>query len=468
MYLGLAAMEVLWLYPLLAMLWGSSGESSRLPLGVLLGMLLLAHYAVRWMEHCHVSLSVQRVTIVFLVVASGLLLVRLFSYPDPVHGGLFWLRLLARDLAGIMQQFPAALLTILAVSYLWWRGIRLAQNELSMDGVGLSFRAGIVAFLWFLLAAVFADPFSVTPFIFGYFTVGLFVVAAARIEDVSENSLGIRSPFGLSWLVILFVSVLLVMAASALAAMLFTTDNIALAISRLQPVWSILGRMVHPISLVLGWLLDLVFVLLVRLFSSALGGRDISSISISTAFDELMSSFRNARPSPRLAYLSLLKWVGLAALLLGVLAGIAFTIGRRKEAPEEGQEAEHQTVFAPADLSIEGTLAKGWHSLQERLETLLAGWRGDAFALETIRQVYASLVRLAAAQGFRRREAETPYEFIGALERAFPGNTGEIRTITEAYVQVHYGMCSVAPEQVRAVRAAWLSIRARQAQGASH
>jgi hypothetical protein len=251
-----------------------------------------------------------------------------------------------------------------------------------------------------------------------------------------------------------------------LSAVLLTTDNIALAFSRLQPVWGILGRVAHPVVLVLSWLLNLVFVVLVRLFSSAWGGRDIGSISIGTAFDELLSSFRSARPIPRLAFLSQLKWLGIAAVLLGLLAGIAFAIGRRQEAHEEGQEAEHQTVTAPSGSPAQGPLAKRWQNLHEKLQTLWAGLRGDTFALETIRQIYASLVRLAAMQGIQRREAETPYEFIGALERAFPGSSAEVQTITEAYVQAHYGMRLVAPEQVWAVRAAWLAIRARQAQSA--
>jgi hypothetical protein len=94
--------------------------------------------------------------------------------------------------------------------------------------------------------------------------------------------------------------------------------------------------------------------------------------------------------------------------------------------------------------------------------------RGEEYSLASIRKTYASLARLAAASGYPRRDAETPYEYISALQRAFPGSEEEIQLITNAYVRVHYGERSFSPQYVQQVRDAWVTIRERQEGSSSH
>jgi hypothetical protein len=98
----------------------------------------------------------------------------------------------------------------------------------------------------------------------------------------------------------------------------------------------------------------------------------------------------------------------------------------------------------------------------------LARLRGEEYSLVSIRKTYASLARLAAAAGYPRQDAETPYEYISALQQAFPANEAEIHLITSAYVRVHYGERSFSPEYVQRVRDAWLKIRERQQQTRAH
>ena len=77
----------------------------------------------------------------------------------------------------------------------------------------------------------------------------------------------------------------------------------------------------------------------------------------------------------------------------------------------------------------------------------------------SIKRIYASLVKLAARRGFPRRDAETPYEFIGDLRETLPSALAEERAITEAYVRVHYGEQTPAPGEVAQVREAWKKVR---------
>jgi hypothetical protein len=87
----------------------------------------------------------------------------------------------------------------------------------------------------------------------------------------------------------------------------------------------------------------------------------------------------------------------------------------------------------------------------------------DDSDVASIKRIYANLVRLAARRGFPRREAETPYEFMGELRETLPSATAEERAITDAYVRVHYGEQSPAAEEVAQVKEAWKKIRAEDA-----
>lgn len=466
MYLGVGAMESCWLYPWLALVWGSAGQGARLSLGAVMGTLLLSHYLTRWMDHRRVSLTAQRTISVLLLVVTSLTLVRFFSYPAVQAGELLWLRQLASDLGGIMERVPLSLLTLLAVCYLWWRGIQLGQSDLDMDGAALSFRIGVVAFLWLLLVSVFGAPLDPTPFLVSYFAIGLVVLALARLEDVNESSLSIRSPFGLSWLAILVSVVCLVIATSLLGIRLVTPSNIAGVFGYLKPLWGIMRPLLDPLLQVIEALLSLMLGFLVWLFASALGMSD-SEISLpSSPFEEFMAAFRELRPASPPWVLEWLKWGALGAALLVTLAAIALSIHRRERELRVGREGSHETVLAGPLVADEGSSRGRLRELLGALGEWLTSFSGERYAIRTIRQIYASLVRLAAARGFQRNEAETAYEFVVTLRRAFPGCEDEILAITEAYVRAHYGMHPAAGREVELVRAAWLTIRDRQAQNA--
>ena len=89
--------------------------------------------------------------------------------------------------------------------------------------------------------------------------------------------------------------------------------------------------------------------------------------------------------------------------------------------------------------------------------------RGRLFAALTIRRIYAHVGALAADRGYPRLSYQTPYEYLPALERAFPGSREEVARITEAYVAAHYGEVPERPQDLAAVEAAWECIQGRTA-----
>ena len=79
-------------------------------------------------------------------------------------------------------------------------------------------------------------------------------------------------------------------------------------------------------------------------------------------------------------------------------------------------------------------------------------------AAESIRRIYAALVARASDAGLPRARAETPYEYLPRLERAFPQQAVDVRAITDAYVAVHYGEREFAATEVERLRQVWRQV----------
>jgi hypothetical protein len=468
LYLILALMENCWFYAWLTFLLGR-GLSQSLPFATTLSVLLLAMYLTRLLHGRKTPLLVQRSVTLLLAVLSSLLLLRLYVYGGHGISDLSWLGGFLWEASNIMQRISPGLVLFCAGLYLWVRGIALAQRVLGVEPVGFSFRLGIIAFVWLFLLQIFTPAGDAVHLTFGYFFLGLIAVGLARIESVSQSHLGIRSPFNASWLGILAGSTLAMSALSVAAAALFSLRNIVAMLNTVKPVITLLGKLASPLWIALAWILELLINFLIRIFSGLFGEQDEEATAL-TRIAEGLQQFQQSQPvqGALRIILQIIKWGFLSLALLSGLAIVAFSISRVRRALQE-ESAEQQAVWESGRTNKdtrEATQSR-WQKLRDELQARLARLRGEDYSLASIRQVYASLVRLATACGFPRREAETPYEYTSTLHRAFAGCEEEVQLITEAYVRVHYGERSFPTAYVQRVRDAWLAIRARQEQQTS-
>lgn len=464
LYLTLALMESCWFYAWLTFLL-DRGFSRSPPFAATLSVLLLATYVTRLLHGRKTPLLVQRSLTLLLALLSSLLLPRLCVYGNHRISDLSWLGHFLGEASNIMQGISPALVLFCAGLYLWVRGIALAQRDLGVEAVGFSFRLGIVAFVWLFLIRVLTPGADGVHLAFVHFFLGLIAVGLARIESVSQSHLGIRSPFSASWLGILAGSTLAVSALSVAAAALFSLRNIVAVVNAMKPVIALLGKLASPLWIALAWLLELLINFLIRVFSGLFGEQGQEPTALTRIAEELQQ-FQQAQPvqGALRIILQIIKWGFLGLAFLSALAIVAFSIRRVRRALE-GESAEQQAVWESgrtAEDTHSATQSR-WRRLRDELQARLARLRGEDYSLASVRQVYASLVRLATACGFPRREAETPYEYTSTLHRAFGGCEEEVQLITEAYVRVHYGERSFPTAYVQRVRDAWLAIRARQA-----
>lgn len=469
LYLGLAAMESCWLYPWLLFALGSSAATVGVSFAVVLLTLLLAFYVTRYFDRRAASLSWQRFWTLAMALGWTLLILRIYVYTGYGTTDLRWLLRFVRELGNVMQRIHSSLVLTVASLLLWWRGIQLAQRDLGLQSIGFSFRLGIIAYLWLFLAGLLGVRVDATPYAFAYFALGLVVLGLARIEEVWSNRIGVRSPFDASWTGLLVGAALLVVTLSLLAARLLSVENIAALLRQLRPAISALARLASPLLVALAWLLELILTALIRLFGAALGQelQPQDTESLTSWIEELQRLQGSNAPQGLLAtILQLLKWGFVSLIVVAALAAIALSIGRIRRGAEDGRAAEFDSVWEgdSAGQDARNALESRWRRWREELRARLARLRGEEYSLATIRQIYASLVKLAAASGLSRQAAETPYEYSARLRLLFPDCDDQIRLITRAYVQAHYGERSFSPRYVRRVREAWVTVRTRQEQ----
>ena len=68
------------------------------------------------------------------------------------------------------------------------------------------------------------------------------------------------------------------------------------------------------------------------------------------------------------------------------------------------------------------------------------------------------MCRAAAVNGYPRADAETPFEYLAALAKAWPENQADTHLVTEAYVMVRYGELPESAESLDEIRQAWKRI----------
>ena len=460
-FLALGTMEVCVITPLLAaFLLQIAPVRLLLIAGVCLGAVLAVHYLARALLRLSLHPFLRSALLGLGMLTSGLLVVHQLLHAqtrllDPV-----WLVSIFRDLqqASLSQD----VILFLLVLFLWWRGLVLAQCRLESDTVVSRFRLGLVMLAVTTLVGGFVLPSPPYQFVFAYFFVSLLGIALARAEEVEQQHGGSQSPFGLSWFATLVTASLVVLLLAAGVATVLTGENVSRFI---EPVWMTLRNVLTVLTYILvyvgAWIAGLVATILRNVF----GELDLTKLQRLVTPPEAGPLVEPGEAPFTPEQLALARAVGVVGGVLLVLLGIAFSLRRLRARAERRRDDERESVWDGAHLrrGLRDLLRQGRHRLDEAAAALSDALRGRLFAALTIRRIYAHVGALAAELGFPRAPYQTPYEYLPALERAFPGSREEVARITEAYVAAHYGEVPERPQDLAAVEAAWECIRGRTA-----
>lgn len=466
-FLAGACAEVCWFTPwFIALTPVTVGLPDAVAIAWVAGLILAPLALTRLLHALHLKLRLRRwVHALALVLAGGVALRGLVYVEEPLPP----LELLRRPLASFTQPLnllPHELLILLVVLLLWWRGLRLGQAAPSVALAGLRFRAGVVIFVVFLFFFNLYLIRDITPYIVAFFFFSLMAVAMARVEEVSRLRGGQAMPLGRAWLGILALASAAVIGVGAAVTGLLAGPLPGQVLSWLSPVWLIL---IALIALILS-LFVAALAVLVEFVASVIPNIDLRFMA---QLEERLQTIRQsisqmgASFSPEVMHVvGVLQGLAFMVILALVLVGVLRAVRRLQSAPSQrGQGTE--------TLLTGGLLASAWRGLLDESAGGLArlvqrfGLGRRMLAALSIRRIYAQMARLAATRGYPRAPSETPYQYLSSLARAFPNATDQVRLITKAYVNVHYGELPETPEDLATIRAAWAELRASQPQPAA-
>ncbi|MBK8984897.1 MAG: DUF4129 domain-containing protein [Chloroflexi bacterium] len=458
-YITWGVMEIALLTPFAFALlrWAQFWPPTLLALCLLLLMLLPFNLA-RLMSALDWDRERQRRILVVALLITVLVAWRALFYRPASLLDWAWLGEFAANLADINNRgWLRDLSLFLLIALVWWRGLLLVDKDFSIVGAGLRLRVGglIVAPLvvWFANGRLL---WSIVPFLLLFFLAGLTAVALIRAEEVEQARSRRSASLHPRWLTAVFLAALLIILAAGLLALLVAGESALTAVRWLTTlrqalvvggavIGSTLFHLALPFLKLIGWLVELLIALLAPLMSQ------LATPTPRPTLDPLIlppEATRIVNPTA----------IGIAGpklitvlLMVAVILLVTLALGRLYRQAELAARSSEQTDSAtrpPQNASL-------GRRLLHRLG-LLRNWRTAV----SIRRIYAQLCRAAAANGYPRAAAETPFEYLATLALAWPNHISESQLITQAYVNIRYGELPENRAELDAIQTAWKRLEA--------
>jgi hypothetical protein len=258
-----------------------------------------------------------------------------------------------------------------------------------------------------------------------------------------------------------------------LVARVYSPEGFSVLGEWLSPVFHAIEQAVYAIFMFLGRLLEPVLDFLVGIMEY------LMNLMMQNVDEVAPQDFGGVMPTPQpiepveggFPWGVVFKWGAIAGFVLLALAGLAFSL--RKLAPREDdeQDSSRRTMLGLGEWRED--LMQNLRAGADRLADMVASLTGrglgmELYAVLSIRSIYASMGRMASKRGFPRGAAITPYEYLPALDLAFPqAAPADLAHITDAYVGVHYGEIPSTLHEVQEIRQCWERVRSSNRQGES-
>ncbi len=446
-----AALELCWTYSVFALLWAAGGHGERgVSVFLFVVLLLFAIYGARLILNSTLPPREQKIAIVVVALGSILFAIRSTLYSTYAPLDLSWLGSVPSAIARMFIAFSPDAFVVLMGAFVWWRGIALAQTALDFDLVGFRFRLGVLMLALTTLVNTWIARIDLSGLLFAFFFFGLLAVALARQEDIGRTDSHISLPLKGPWLAILAGSALLVIALGALLSLFLTPQGVRALFDVLRPLEPLAVVVLYAVLILVSYIVELLYNFVFAIMQRLMNGNGAVSPLQLPPRAPLPDQQEPPDLSTLMLYFDPIRMVCAVTLFALVLLGLALSLNRLKKPNRTDGNESRESVPISLDLNA----FKRLRNLFRRPHIEL-----DESGVASIRRIYANLTRLAAQRGYPRREAETPYEFVRALRAAFPAAEFEERTITEAYVRVHYGEHEPSAEEIKQAKEAWQKIK---------
>ncbi len=480
--LAMAVLRVCWLWPWLelARTWlAPTYQGALLPVpliaGLPLGGMAMARWATTNLKGFRSPLSLWRARLV--VAGGGLAIIALVLWWQFYHTqyrlwDVRWAGALSLELVHWDNAVPPPLITLLAVAYLWLRGMLDGRRPLLHDDIWGAFTTGFIALVLFIVAATTErdrPPAGIDRLVLLFFVAGMAALALSSLEAARGPGQPAQMQVKLNryWLIsILFVIAGLLGLGLALSA-LIAPEDVARALDWMGVILNMLGRLLYTLLSILTYLLFLILYPLV-----------LALVSLAQWLWALLGAVLPLSPPqmPELEHMlermskgamtvpEELRWVGLIGLLLLIGLAFALALQRFQIGVEEGIEETREVIFSSNLLRDQ--LSALWRRWLRRLHGLIPVISNPFLSLEdeihtrrAIRAIYQALLAAARGRGWPRRRSQTPIEYRHELGDELTDARDALETITDGYMQARYAWTSPSMAQVERVRRAWEQIQ---------
>ena len=448
----------------------NESTSRHSPLAALLGftgLIALAHITTRLISRIDLSLTKQRLLMVGLIMLAALILTRFHVYSRFPPGCSQWLGEMAGEWAGLSHGLTDAPVAMAAVLFCWWRGIRLAYRDLTLESVSLSFRLGVLGIAGAGLLWKPTRALDVALLVYLFFFFAILSMGLARVDEIAGKKEGIAQPFGIGWLSIMIGSGLAVIGLGWLVTRLYSPEGFKMLADWLSPALRLFEQAAYALLMVLGRLLEPILTFLLDILEKLLTGlfEDLTETPIQDFSSPFATPMATDVAEGAFPWGTVLKWTIIGGMVLLALIGIALSLRKLDARRDDALTADRRALLGPSEWrdDLLGNLRAGAEKLVDLVSAL--GRHSpmmELYAMLTIRSIYAGMVRIAGRRGYPRRAATTPYEYLPQLRGAFPdANEMDLDRITDAYIGVHYGEIPSTLQEVQEIRQCWDRVRSR-------
>ncbi len=408
------------------------------------GLVMAAAYAFSLaMERMRLIRSVQMVGLVF-VFAVSVTAALAYLLRNPV----------LRSIDGLLRLDPGAVLVLFAVLWLWWRGFSLSLEAIRPMIAWRRFELGLLLFMAhiFIVNRLGEQGPGVGWYIF-FFVAGFSAVIFARVSYIGLAKGVAKNPFDRRWLLsttgILGSAVLI----AAVLSSLLTGQYRLLLVWSAEMLKFLVALFVFVVSipgLALSYLAGPFLDWLRKFFHyqpAALEPLELESGAY---------PFANIAPSPvpiSDQVQALLFWA--VILLLIILLFLRMRRGLREHAADEKDSLESLLKHGEGRKLLR-------KALQDALDDISARFRPvrRRLAAARIRRIYAGLMDLCAEMGNPRPPNKTPNEFLPLMAEVMSAVQGDLHILTQAYVDIRYGVHPERRDELERVEQAWQRIEA--------
>jgi hypothetical protein len=416
----------------------------------LVSVAVMTYFLSRLTAILRLKLSLRRGVLLAWLFVSIYLILRIFLAGGEPLRILDAANGIIRSVSLATRVFPSELILTLGALWVVWRAVVLAEQPFEYSVASGRFAAGI---FWVAAYSLISPYTGESPLAAIYLLIlcGLLSLGLARIHSLQFLRGSRKIPFTRSWLGGIAGSVAVVVGLAAFSGFLMASwgaDAIGwLTLAALRMIiigGSLLFLPLLALFMQLGPLLQE----LARLFPeiadqilNVLGGIQRMIEGLAAGFKHDLALPENTGP--------IFIW---AIFILGVFI-LLLTLRARDNRRKSAELIESEEL---QNTGLLHSLLGRIRAIQHRLGMNPGGQRiGQLIAKARIRRIYAQLMSLSAALGLPRAQAQTPLEFLPAMQALFPENPEDLAVITRAYMLVRYGELPEDEEDLIAVETAW-------------